>query len=515
MEYYSLTPEIKNKTWIMYLRKSRQDDPTETVEETLSKHENMLQEWARNNLGREIPEDCIYREIISGGESIDEREEMCKVLASIEDQNVAGIICRDPQRLTRGTLEDCGRLISTLLYTNTMVATLMTTYDFNAKRDIKYFETELMRGRDYLDYTKEVLHIGRESAAKRGCFIGSRPPFGYNRVKIGKDHTLEPNDNAETVRLIFNWYVNDRLSYEQISTRLNDMGIRTALNRSWRKDAIATILNNRHYIGLVIYNRRQKVVTVENGKKRTRRLYMPENEWLIAEGKHPAIVDKEIFEKAQAIINKHPRIGHDRLLTNQYAGILVCAKCGKTMVRHPYRRAEDRIECRTKPMCFKSARMDDVTNTLIGALEYAELPDLKQKLKNGDGESAKIQQRHLAKLEEQMEQYRAQEEKQYDLLETGVYTQVKFEERNAALRQKMDDCASQIQKTKMTIPKAIDLSQKVIALEEAISALKDDNMPADPKNKILKSILSRVEFTSSDGDSKSETSIRLKIFLNL
>ena len=515
MAYYTLTPEIKNKIWIMYLRKSRQDDPSETVEEVLSKHETQLQEWARNNLGREIPEDCIYREIISGGESIDEREEMRKVLAKMEDPNVAGVICRDPQRLTRGSLEDCGRLISTLLYTNTMVATLMATYNFSDKRDLKYFETELMRGRDYLDYVKEVLYLGRVSSVKRGCFLGNRPPYGYDRVKIGKDHTLAPNENADTVRLIFDWYVNERLSYGKIADRLNEMGVPTALNSAWRKDAIATILNNRHYIGQVFYNRRQKVVTVENGEKRNRRLYMPEDEWIIAEGKHPAIIDKETFEKAQGIINKHPRIGHDRQLTNQYAGILVCSKCGKTMVRHPYRRAGDRLECRTKPMCYKSARVDDVTETLIGALEYSELPDLKQKLKNGDGESVKIQQRHLAKLEEQMEQYRAQEEKQYDLLETGVYTQAKFEERNAALRQKMEDCASQIQKTKMTIPKAIDLSQKVIALEEAISALKDDDMPADPKNKILKSILSRVEFASSDGDSKGETSVRLKIFLKL
>ncbi len=117
MAYYALTTELKNKIWIMYLRKSRQDDPTETVEETLSKHETMLQEWARNNLGYEIPEENIYREVISGGESIDEREEMRKVLAMMEDTRVAGVLCKDPQRLTRGSLEDCGRLITTLLYT--------------------------------------------------------------------------------------------------------------------------------------------------------------------------------------------------------------------------------------------------------------------------------------------------------------------------------------------------------------------------------------------------------------
>ena len=499
----------------MYLRKSRQDDPNETVEEVLAKHETILQEWAMNNLGREIPEDCIYREVISGGESIDEREEMCKVLALIESPNVAGIICRDPQRLTRGSLEDCGRLISTLLYTKTMVATPMMTYNMNDKMERKFFENELMRGRDYLDYVKEVLHSGRVAAAKRGCYLGSRPPFGYSRAKLGKDHTLVPNENADIVRLIFEWYVNDNLSYGQIAKRLNEMGIKTILNGKWAKDAVSRITQNRHYIGQVVYNRRQKVVTVENGQQRKRLFYMPEDEWIIAEGKHPAIVDRELFDKAQAIIDNHPRFGHDRLLTNMYAGILVCSKCGKTLLRHPYRKAEDRLECRSRPMCFKSAKVCDVTTALIAALEYSELPNLKAKLNNGDGESTNIQKRQLAKLEEQMEQYRAQEEKQYDLLETGVYTQAKFEERNAALRQKIEDCASQIQKTKMNIPKAIDLRAKVVALEDAISALKDDDMPADPKNKILKAIISRIEFESSDGDSKGETSIKLSVFLNL
>ena len=515
MAYYALTQELKNKIWIMYLRKSRQDDPNETVEEVLAKHEAILQEWARNNLGREIPEEYIYREIISGGESIDEREEMRKVLAMMENQNVAGVLCRDPQRLTRGSLEDCGKLISTLLYTKTLVATPMMTYNMADKMERKFFEGELMRGRDYLDYVKEVLYSGRVASVKRGCFISHRPPFGYDRVKIGKDHTLAPNEHADTVRLIFDWYVNERLSYGKIADRLNEMGVPTALNSEWRKDAIATILHNRHYIGQVFYNRRQKVTVVENGEKRNRRLYMPEDEWIIAEGKHPAIVDRELFEKAQAILNKNPRIGHDRKLTNQYAGILYCAKCGKAMCRHPYTRAETRVECRTNPMCYKSARMDDVTAALIVALEQSELPELKAKLNNGDGESAKIQQRLLAKLEDQLDKLRQQEEKQYDLLETGVYTQAKFEERNAALRQKIEDCAAQIQKTKMNIPKAIDLSKKVIALEDAIAALKDDNLPAEPKNKVLKTILNRVEFASSGGETQGETHIRLKVFLKL
>ena len=45
----------------MYLRKSRQDDPNESVEEVLAKHEAMLQEWAKRELGYEIPEERIIQ----------------------------------------------------------------------------------------------------------------------------------------------------------------------------------------------------------------------------------------------------------------------------------------------------------------------------------------------------------------------------------------------------------------------------------------------------------------------
>ena len=108
--------------YLIYLRKSRQDDPRETVEEVLAKHETMLQEYAQKEFGGKIPEENIYREVVSG-ESIDDREEIKKVLARIEDPNIKGVLVIEPSRLSRGDLEDCGRLISDFRYTKTLVVT--------------------------------------------------------------------------------------------------------------------------------------------------------------------------------------------------------------------------------------------------------------------------------------------------------------------------------------------------------------------------------------------------------
>ena len=211
--------------YLVYLRKSRQDNPDESVEEVLAKHEIMLQEYAQKELGYTIPRECIYREIVSG-ESIEDRIEIKKVLLRMENPDVKGILVVDPQRLSRGDLEDCGRLINALKWTNTLVLTPPMTYDMNNKMERRFFQDELMRGRDYLEYTKEILWRGRVASAKRGCYVSSVPPYGYDRVKSGKDYTLAPNQNADIVRFVFDLYVNKGIAASQIARMLNEKGIK-------------------------------------------------------------------------------------------------------------------------------------------------------------------------------------------------------------------------------------------------------------------------------------------------
>ena len=514
MSYNVLSTELKSQIWLMYLRKSRQDDPNETVSEVLAKHEAILQEWAKRELGYEIPEDFIYREVVSGGESIDEREEMRKVLSRMEDPKVAGIIVVDPQRLTRGSLEDCGRLISTLRYTRTLVATPMMTYDMENKMERRFFEDELMRGRDYLDYTKEILARGRLASVKRGCYIGSVAPYGYDKITIGKDHTLIPNDiEAEVVRLIFDWYVNEGITTGAIRRRLNDMGIKARSKDCWYERTVNQILGNKHYDGKVVFYRRKTEVAIVDGKQKKTRNWQPEDELLVVEGKHQAIVDHETFMKAQEKRYSAPRVSRDMLLRNPLAGLVFCSKCGHAFIMQTYSHAEDRMGCRFhRPKCMKSAKISEVKNAIIVALEEGELPTLRRKLQGGEGKSVAIQKRLLEKLEAQMEEYKAQEEKQYDLLETGKYSQELFDKRNAALRQKMEDCQKQIFETKTTMPKEVDYSEMIVSLEEAIEALKDNTKPCDVQNKLLHKVIERIEITTRPLP-KRNVGIDLKVFL--
>ena len=514
MPYNVMSQELKNQIWLMYLRKSRQDDPNETVEEVLAKHEQILQEWAKRELGREIPEDCIYREVISGGESIEEREEMRKVLARMEDPQVAGCLVVDPQRLTRGSLEDCGLLISTLKYTSTLVATPMMTYDMENKMERKFFEGELMRGRDFLDYTKEILLRGRIAAVKRGCYISTHVLYGYRKVVIGKDHTLEPDENADIVRMIFDLYVNQDMTYYQIACKLNEMGAKPQKGEKWNKSTIRWMLKNVHYDGKVCFNRIRRITSMENGEKVTRSLRQPEEEIIIAEGKHPALVDHETFLKAQEKLNANPPAKTGYSLKNPFAGIIFCPKCGKAIAQHPYKHADDRFECRTRPRCFKSAKMSEVEQAVLIALEHSELPDLQAKWKSGEGNSIVIQKKLLESLEKEMVNYRQQEERQYEFLETGRYTPDVFDKRNAALRQKMEDCQERIYKAKATMPKEVDYAERIVTLKAAIAGMKNDNISVEEKNRLLKAIIKRIEF-STENAGHNAVDIHLSITLRL
>ena len=513
--------------YLMYLRKSRQDDPNETVEEVLFKHEGRLQEYAERELGGRIPEANIFREVVSG-DSIAARVEIKKLFNVIEDPDIIGVLVVDPQRLGRPELGDADTIISSFRFTRTYVVTPMMVYDLENKMARRFFQDELLRGRDYLDYVKEVLLNGREAAVRRGCFIMSHAPFGYDRVKIGKNWTLKPNENADVVRLIFEWNVKEGLTPGAITRRLNESGYRTLKGNGWQRGGVTSILENIHYTGKVSYYDRKKTVVVENGEKVVKHVKQSEDKVLVCEGLHPAIIDQETYDAAQEIKRNNPRLKNNTELRNVFAGILRCAKCGNALdyaLRGSRGYKKARFRCNrsarnrsyrysNEPPCTKEALAVDVVDAVIQTLETVELPALQAKIESGDGDAAVIQKRHIDSLVKQMEEYRDREARQYEFLETGVYTPDVFNRQHSALREKMDACEKEMHQARAAMPKRVDYGEKIVALKEAIAALKDPDMDNLSKNKLLRKIIERIDYTGIDrGIGKTE--IVLDVYLRL
>ena len=138
---------LKAEEILLYLRKSRSDDPSLTTEEVLSKHESLLDEWIANNLDAPIPEENRFREVVSG-ESIAERPEFRKILKLLESSKYKAVLVVEVSRLGRPDMEEIGRLSKIFRYTNTLVITPTMTFDIANEYERDMFERELKRGNE-------------------------------------------------------------------------------------------------------------------------------------------------------------------------------------------------------------------------------------------------------------------------------------------------------------------------------------------------------------------------------
>ena len=393
----------------------------------------------------------------------------------------------------------------------------MMTYNLENKMERKFFQDELLRGRDYLEYTKEILFRGRVASVKRGNFICTLAPYGYDRVKIGKDYTLALNDNAPYVKMMFEWFANDGLSYNEICRRLTELGAPTMRGGAWESSAVRGMLENIHYLGKVFYCATKETIVIENGERKLKTLKRPEVEKVIAEGKHPAIISQELWDKAQERREKaNARCKLKCDLINPYASLLYCKKCGYAMHYREYKKYDDRVSCNLFPHCCKSSKVGELNKALIVALEKEELPFLEQQLKKEKGDSVELHKNLLSTLEKQLLELNNQEEKQYELLEKGIYTEEAFDKRNKAIQEKRLALKKQIEEVRSTTPKKIDYGKKVSALKKAIASLKSTTITPAEKNRLLKTVIKRIEYSSdAEKNGYNTTNIKLDIFLRL
>ena len=477
--------------YLMYLRKSRADGEHETVEDVLAKHYKMIQDYAAAKLGGAIPEDLIYREVVSG-ETIQDRPEMKKVLDRIQAENITGVLVIEPQRLSRGDLSDCGTVIRAFRYTETLVITPTKTYDLSDKFDRKFFEMELMRGNDYLEYVKEIMNRGRIASVREGNFIGSVAPYGYDKIKDGKSFTLVPNSEADVVRLIYELWTKDGLGTTTIANRLNALHIKPRKSEIWSPASIRDMLKNPVYIGKIRWNWRKTIKKYEDGELTTSRPKSKKEDWILVEGKHEAIISEDVFNAALARFGSLPKVKAKSGLQNPFAGIMHCS-CGRAMIYQPHRKCAARLHCAYQMRCGnRSATYYEVEEEVLRVLVQF-LDDLRE-LSAEPEKSSAAQKAITAALRKELNALETQQERLYEFLESGVYSAEVFTKRNAALAQKRQELQAAIAEAKAQEAYDVDYEQKIIALKAAISILQDEAANAEDKNRLLRTVIKDITY---------------------
>lgn len=498
LELLNLTPEEV----IDYLRKSRSDDPLLTVEEVLEKHEAILDEWSEKHLGGKVPEENKFREVVSG-ETIDDRPEIQKVLKLIENPRIKAIKVVELQRLSRGDLEDAGRLMKLLRYTNTMVITPQKIYDLRDEYDRDVFERELKRGNEFLEYTKKIMARGRLLAVSEGNFIGNIAPYGYEKTSYTegkkKCHSLKPHPlEADVVRMIFDMYVNQDLGRVTICHRLNEMGIKPRKAELWGQDTIKDILENEHHIGKVRWNWRKTINIVEDGEIRRVRPKTEFGEYLVFEGKHEAIISEELFYAARDKQGKNHRAKAKTKVRNPLAGLLFC-QCGRAMSLRTYKnkgveRSPARLLCDNQKYCgTTSCLYDEIIERVCQALEQC-IEDFEIRIKNDDGDSRKLHANLIRQLEAKLEELNKKEIALWDKYAEEQMPKSIFDTLNRKLLKDRDEINEALCKAKESMPEVVDYAEKLFRFKDALNAMQDPEADAQTKNRLLKACIDRIEY---------------------
>lgn len=491
--------------YIMYLRKSRADDPNESVEEVLSKHETILQNFSVSKFGERIPEKNIYREIVSG-ETIQDRPKIKEVLNLIENESILGVLVVEPQRLTRGDLIDCGTIINAFKYSSTLIITPTKTFDLSLSKDgINYDEKilkmELSNGSEYLDYTKMIMNRGRLLSIEKGNYICSIPPYGYDKIIVDKSPTLKINDTeAEAVKLIYNLYL-EGCGYVKIATQLNNLGYKPRKTEHWSSSVIKDILQNETYTGKVIWNHRKEIKTIKNGKMT--KVRPRQKDYIIRDGKHPSIISEETFHKVQERIGNNPRVKKNNKMINPLSSILFCKKCGRAIIYRTYKKngnvkSNPRYLCSNQSICHtKSILADELINNLITSLEQM-IVDFEFKVKSNNKAYIDIYEQRIVNLQKELDRIEEKQNELYDLLESKIYTRDVFIKRNDKLSIERKKAQKELRKAQENAPEKINYKDKIVKFKNVIELLRDDDVETETKNYALKEIIERIDYDMID-----------------
>lgn len=497
-----IIPQLRGDEILIYLRKSRSDDPLLSVEEVLAKHEQMVDDWvsASASISGPVPEDNRLREVVSG-ETLSSRPRMQELLRRVEGSKIRAILVKEPSRLSRGSLKEIGHIVEILRYSGTLVLTLQYAYDLEDDRDRELFERDLMRGNEYLEYSKKIMQDGKLLAAKSGQYIGQRPPYGYKKVvyKDGKKtcRTLEPiPEEAEVVRRIFGLYCSG-VGSTGICETLEKEHARAPQGKNWSPTTISNILFNVHYLGKVRWNYRKKTLSVEDGEIRRRRLLA--EDYLVFDGLHPAIIDQEVWDKVHEIKGKIPKHHTDKEMKNPLAKIMYCS-CGKAMAykqnRHKGKNVGlPRLGC-SYPRCKESGSviMQEVLDEIAAVLREG-IEEFEMRIEQGADNSAEIHHQLVQRLEKKLEELQDLEVKQWDEKTKGGMPDHVFHKLNKQTVAEIEDVTQALCEAKNAEPEHIDLHDKVITFRAALDLLNDPDAPVKELNRLLQACIERIDYS--------------------
>lgn len=491
--------------YCIYLRKSRADYEAEQhgEGETLARHRAVLTKLAARN---HHPIGHVYQEIVSG-ETIADRPQVQALLRDVAAGKWTGVYVAEVERLARGDTMDQGLIAHAFKSAGTYIITPTKTYNPADPSDEEYFEFSLFMSRREYKTINRRMQGGRLQSVREGKFIGSRPPYGYRKVKLPNDkgYTLAIDEaEAQVVRQIYSWYLNgidgQAAGLVRIAGRLQDLHVPAGDGGyDWRPCRVHRILTNPTYCGLIPWGKCKTVRDVTPAGVVKHREMSDDGE--LYQGLHPAIIDDDTFAAVQnrrVTPRKHIPIRKGASLSNPLAGLVYCSECGHAMSGLPAGgHNQARIKCRTRgcPTVQNNLRPveEAILATLREWLERAEAaiitpPDAPAPEEDITASAILAMRGERAKITRQID-------KLHDLVEQEVYTIDQYNSRYVTLQERLNTLDSDIAAAQREAASRQVYCTPVELRPAIIRLLAEyDGATAEQKNVMLKACISRAVY---------------------
>ncbi|KAA0576147.1 recombinase family protein [Azospirillum sp. B21] len=187
----------------------------------------------------------------------------------------------------------------------------------------------------------ERFRRGKLQKARAGQFIGVHAPYGYRylpRQEKSAGRLIVDETEVETVRQLYAWLTEERMTLRQILKRLNfGPWFPRCGRRPWSPSTVHHILSDPVYIGTA-YSNRYEYVPAKKPRSRKpsyrgvgcRRL-RPKEDWIAIAV--PIIIEQETGERAQAQLARNAALSFRNNTKYDYLlrCLLTCSACGLAM----------------------------------------------------------------------------------------------------------------------------------------------------------------------------------------
>ncbi len=321
---------------------------------------------------------------------------------------------------------------------------------------------------------------GMTERVERGGAV-SIPAFGYDIVN--KEYVVDPQ-TAPIVRQMFADYLSG-VPIVRIARRLNERRIPTAKGNAWENRTVEYILYNPVYTGKIRWN----------PKRRTCR-HFDDPDIIITDGKHPAIIDRETFDRVQERLaaqkKAHPRNMH-QTIKEEYMlhGLVKCSACGASLTRCAKGVGLQCIRY-THGKCNTShyIRLGKLNQLVLAALAVAfQTAGFTLSVKHTALPPALSEAETDALTEKERAKYRRIRE----AYENGVYTLDELKESKRITEQNIAEL-----KAKAVSAKTKPIQQLNGKSKPLLSQLQCPGVSEAEKNAVLRSFVDTILFTRSD-----------------